>query len=168
MDEETAKFGFLMETAQAHQSLATAVLEKLKAHTNGLDAIVREEIRRTLIEELRALGAESKRAAQALHAVGRAANTRAALWSTGITTLCSGVATSLCFGIAWWMLPSRAQIAALRARYDELALAVTSLEQRGGHIDLRQCGDARRLCVRVDRKTPVYGEKADYFIVKGY
>jgi hypothetical protein len=68
----------------------------------------------------------------------------------------------------WWFLPSQSELATLRSKRDELAASVARLEQRGGRIDLRRCGGTDRLCVRVDRKAPVYGEAADYFIVKGY
>jgi hypothetical protein len=56
----------------------------------------------------------------------------------------------------------------LRAQRDSLAQNIAHLEQRGGKVDWRSCGDSARLCVRIDRKAPVYGEKADYYIVKGY
>ncbi len=55
MDDTTMKFGLLMESAQTHQKLADAHLEKLRAHTRDLDGVVREEIRRTLVEELQDL-----------------------------------------------------------------------------------------------------------------
>jgi hypothetical protein len=163
VDEQAMKLGLLMETAQAHQQLADASLNKLQAHTHDLDAIIREEVRRTLTDELQALSTDSRLAAQALQAIGRAANVRVALWSIGITTLCSGIAS----GAAWWVLPSQAQIAALRAKHDELATQISRLEQHGGRIDLRRCGEANRLCVRIDRKAPAYGAHGDYFIVKG-
>ena len=38
----------------------------------------------------------------------------------------------------------------------------------GGRIDLRHCGEANRLCVRVERKAPFYGENSDYAVLKGY
>src|SRR4030088_3131256 len=69
--DETLKFGLLMESAQAHQKLAETHLTKLLAHTQGLDDVVRDEIRRTLIEEFQALSAESDRAARALIAMKR-------------------------------------------------------------------------------------------------
>jgi hypothetical protein len=56
----------------------------------------------------------------------------------------------------------------LRARREELAASVAKLEQQGGRIEWRRCGEARRLCVRVDRKAPSYGEKADYYVIEGY
>ena len=84
MDETTMKFGLLMESAQAHQKMAETHLERLRAHTQGLDGIVREEIRRTLVEELQALTAESRRAVQALSHMKRAADMRGLLWSAAI------------------------------------------------------------------------------------
>jgi hypothetical protein len=164
LDDATMKFGLLMESAQAHQKLADSHLEKLRAHTQDLDGVVREEIRRTLVEELRELTSESKRAVQALHGMKRAANMRGLLWSVAVAVLC----TVIPIAIAHWALPSAGEIAALRVERDQLALGVSRLEQNGGRVDWRHCGEAARLCVRVDRTAPTYGEKADYYIVKGY
>lgn len=164
VDEETMKFGLLMESAQAHQRLAESHLEKLKAHTQDLDGLVREEIRRTLVDELKALTAESDRAARALGRMKRAANLRGALWTVGVTVLC----TSIPALTAHFALPSQSDIAAMRAERDSLARSIARLEQRGGRVDWRSCGDPARLCIRVDRKAPVYGENADYFIAMGY
>jgi hypothetical protein len=164
LDETTMQFGLLMESAQAHQKMAEAHLEKLRAHTQDLDGVVREEIRRTLVEELDELTAESRRAAQALSAMKRAAQLRGLVLS--IATVLSSVAIPA--GLAYWLLPSPKQIEALRARRDELEASVARLAQSGGRIDWRHCGEQARLCVRVDRSAPTYGDKADYFIVKGY
>lgn len=164
VDDETMKFGLLMESAQAHQKLAEAHLEKLRAHTQDLDDVVRDEIRRTLIEELRSLTAESDRATRALREMKRTVQMRGALWNIGIVLLCAAIPSI----IAHWALPSMSDIAALRARRDTLAQNVTQLEQRGGKVDWRSCGDLRQLCVRIDRKAPIYGDKADYYVVKGY
>jgi hypothetical protein len=162
--DDTMKFGLLMEAAHAQQALAENALERLKAHVSDLDDIVREEIRRTLVEELQTLGEESKRAAEALRRLGRSANTRVVLWSVGLTFLCA----ALPMVGEWWFLPSQSELAALRAKRDDLAASIARLEQRGGRIDLRRCGGTDRLCVRVDRKAPIYGEAADYFVLKGY
>ena len=91
MDEPSMKIGLLMESAQAHQKMAETHLERLRAHTQDLDEIVREEIRRTLIEELQSLTAESKRAVQALNNMKRAANMRGLLWSAAIAVLCTAI-----------------------------------------------------------------------------
>ena len=139
MDETTMKLGLLMEAAQAHQKAAESSLKKLKATANDLAAIVRDEVR-------------------------RAANVQILVWSVGITALCSAVPLAL----ACWIIPSRAEISALRAKRDELAAQIASLEERGGRIELRRCGVGARLCVRVDRKAPTYGEQSDFLVVRGY
>jgi hypothetical protein len=155
------KCGLLMESAQAHQKLAESQLQQLSAHTRDLDAVVRDQIRRTLIEELQMLWAESKRTTEALQKVGRNAAVRVGLWSIAITIPC----TAIPLASLRWVLPSASEISALRARHDELSAAIAALERRGGGIDWRRCGEKSRLCVRVDRKAPAYGDKADYFVV---
>jgi hypothetical protein len=163
MDDATMKFGLLMESAQAHQRLAETHLEKLRAHTLDLDGVVRDEIRRTMTEELQMLASESDRCAQALQRIRHGAGFRGALWSVAIAILC----TATPIAIMRWTLPSETEIAALRARRDELSASVAALERKGGRIDWRHCGEAARLCVRVDRKAPVFGENADYYVVAG-
>jgi hypothetical protein len=164
MDDTTLKLGLLMEAAQAHQKGAESSLKKLKAATNDLAAVVREEVHRVVMEEFHSLATDSKRASDALHAARRAANIHALVWSIGMTLLCSAIPLAL----ACWIMPSRAEIATLRARHAQLATQIANLEERGGRIDLRRCGDGARLCVRVDRKAPTYGEQSDYLIVRGY
>ena len=164
MDDTTMKLGLLMEAAQANQKAAESSLKKLKAAANDLAAVVREEVHRVVMEEFHSLAADGKRASDALHAAQRAANVRALVWSVGMTLLCSAIP----LGLACWVIPSRAEIAALRARHDELVTRIANLQERGGRIDLRRCGDGARLCVRVDRKAPMYGEQSDYLIVRGY
>jgi hypothetical protein len=164
VDNATLKLGMLMESAQAHQQLAETHLERLRAHTRDLDGVVRDEIRRTLVEELRLLTAETGRATEALRKIRRGTGVRVGLWSVAIALLCTGIPIA----ILRWALPSASDIATLRTRRDELAANVASLERRGGRIEWRQCGEKLRLCVRVDRKAPIYGEMADYYVVAGY
>ena len=164
MDETTMKFGLLMESAQAHQKLAETHLERLRAHTQDLDGVVREEIRRTLIEELREVTAESNRAVHALRGMKRAAGMRGLILSAAAAAL----STAVPIAIARWVLPTPEQVDALRARRDQLAASVSRLEQQGGRIEWRRCGESARLCVHVDRTAPAYGDKGDYFVVKGY
>ena len=164
MDDSTMKFGLLMESAQAHQKLAETHLEELRAHTRDLDGVVRDEIRRTLIEELRTLTAETQRATESLRKIRRSATLRIGLWSVAIAVLCTGIPTAA----MRWALPSRSEISALQARRDELAAGIAALERRGARVEWRRCGDTTRLCVRVDRKAPIYGENADFYVVAGY
>ena len=158
------QLGLLMEAAQAQQRLSQESLERLAAHTRDLDAIVRDEIRRTVAEALGSVASESRSAAESLRRMRRAANLRVLLWTVFMAAIGSGVA----MGEAWWMLPSQSEVAALRARRDALAANIARLKQRGGTLDIRRCGDRARLCVRVDRSAPAYGPGGDYLIVKGH
>src|SRR5439155_19613561 len=98
-----------------------------------IDAVVREEIRRTLIGELEALWAESKRATEALRGMRSGATLRAGLWSIGVAILCTAIPMAL----MRWALPSGAEIAVLQARRDQLSASVAILEGRGGRVDWR-------------------------------
>ena len=163
-DDHTVKLGLLMEAAHSHQELVDGSLRQLQAHTRGLDQVVRDEIGRVMSAELAELVDEVARAAEVLRALGRGVRLRAALWST-LAALVPGIMAALI--LSWW-LPSPAQIAALRLQHAQLAAAVARLSGDGGRIDLRRCGDASRLCVRIDRHAPAYGEQSDYLIVQGY
>ena len=163
-EEETLKIGLLMEAAQAQQTLATSTLEHLREHTAGIDAIVREEIRATLLEEIRALGEDSHRAAKALRRLQRTANVRLIAWGAGVISL----AALFPFGLAWWLTPTGADIEALIARRDQLATNIADLSRQGGNLELRHCGPRQRLCVRIERGAPTYGASGDFLVVKGY
>lgn len=158
------KLGLLMEAAQAQQTLAATALDRLREHTAGLDAVVREGIRHALIEEMQALAEDTRRATDALRGLRHAANLRLLLWTATTVSL----ATAVPFGIAWYLLPTRADVAALIARRDELGASIARLTRQGGNVELRHCGVAQRLCVHVDRNAPVYGEGGDFLVVKGY
>ena len=164
IDDATMKFGLLMESAQTHQKLAETHLERLRAHTEDLDDVVREEIRRTLAEELAELTAESSRAAAALRRMKRAADLRGHLWAAALAL----VATAIPAAFMNWALPSTSEIDSLRGRRDQLQANLKKLEQMGGRAEWRRCGDSARFCVRIDKSAPAYGEKGDYFVVKGY
>ncbi len=158
------KLGLLLESAHAHQALAETVLEKLKSQVGGLAGIARDEIRATMLEELNALAEDSQRAAETLRRLRHVADLRVALWTLAMVALSCAVP----MGIAWWMLPSRGEVAALSARRDALETAVARLRAEGGQMEWRHCGPAQRLCVRVDRKAGAFGEAGDFLIVKGY
>jgi len=164
MEEQSTQLGFLMEAAASHQNLAENVLRQLAAHTQDLESVVRGEIRRALGEELQALSSETQSAIDGLRTVRRSITVRVGAWNLGVVML----STLMSFGAGWLMLPSRAEIARLRERRDELAGAVALLDRQGGRMDLRRCGESQRLCVRIDRQAPAYGAASDYYVVKGY
>src|SRR5262245_47852043 len=120
MSDETVQIGLLMEAAQAHQTLAESALQKLRIHLQGLDSVVRDEIRRTLISELQALTSATQRATEALRSAKRAANLRVTLWSVGIVALSSVIPVA----IGQWALPSKTEISVLRSKRDELSANV--------------------------------------------
>jgi hypothetical protein len=163
MDQDSVKLGLLMETAERHQKLAEAAIGKLNEQAQGLESVVRDQIRRAVAEELKIVQAETQSAVEALQRVKRAANARVTLWTIGLTAISAAIALF----IAWRVLPTRAEIAALRTERDELASNVAVLNQRGARADLRLCG-TRRLCVRVDLKAPRYGDSSDYLVIRGY
>ena len=163
MDDESVKLGFLMETAQSHQKTVEALFAKLKEHTQGLDAVVRDQIRHVVADELKSVRAETQGAVEALQALKRAANVHVTFWTLGATA----IALSAALFVVWWVLPSPAEIAALRSERDALSSNVAVLDQRGARADLRRCG-AGHLCVRVDLKAPRYGESSDYLVIGGY
>jgi hypothetical protein len=137
--DDTMKVGLLMEAAQAQQSLAATTLDKLREHTAGLDAIVREEIRATVLNELHALTEDSRHAAAALRRLQRVANLRLVAWSIGVLTL----AAIAPLGIAWYLLPTPASVATLKATRDQLTSNIDRLSHQGARMELRRCGDAQ-------------------------
>jgi hypothetical protein len=161
-DEHTMKFGLLMETAQQHQRLAEESLQKLEGQLQQIDGSIREEVRRVLQGELLTLSSESRQATEALRAVRRAVHLRIALWTLLVTGCCVGGV----LGAALWLLPSRTEIESLRTRRDALVLAISELERRGARLDVRPCGDAAQLCVRIDPKAPAYGADGDYRVTR--
>ncbi len=154
MDDGTVKIGLLLEAAESHQASAAAALEALRAHAAGLDLVVREEIRATLVEELQGLQEHCTQAAGSLRALTRHANRRLAALGAVVVLLASTIPLTL----AWWLLPGPAEIAALRASRVQLSADLERLRREGGAIDLKRCGAAQRLCARVDRAAPRYGD----------
>ena len=124
-------------------------LERLRAHTaRPSTAPFAMEIRRTLVEELRALTAAS-----------RACDPGVRCRKSGVPVCCAAPPWSprgcpslhrvLPIGVARWTLPSAAEIVTLRSRRDELAANLAKFEQQGGRIDWRrQRGRSAPLCPR--------------------
>ena len=164
MSEDTLKVGLLMESAQLHQALVTENLQRLQTHVRELDVVVRDEIRRTLLEELQAVSTESHAAARALNRAGQYAYGRLLAVGLGLILL----TTAIPAGFLAWFVPAPEEIAALRSQRADLEAAIVRLRQQGAQIEWRRCGDELRLCVRIDRKAPAFGEQADYRIARGY
>jgi hypothetical protein len=104
------------------------------------------------------------RAAEKLAQVHRASAVRFARWSFGVVSGCALVPALL----SWMLMPSRAQLLQARHTYEQLSSGVAQLSREGGRIELKHCGATSRLCVRIDRKSPFYGESGDFVVIKGY
>ena len=126
--------------------------------------MVRDQIRATLAEELHALAAEGDRTVLSLRSAARAANLRLAVWTATVST----VAVAVPLGLSLWLLPNAGRCRRT-AQYARRAGRQRRAPRAAGRAcELRRCGATERLCVRVDRYAPAYGEGADYLVVKGY
>lgn len=164
IDGGTVRIGLLMETVQAQQQLAENGLAALQLQLRNLDAVVRNEVRETLVAEFSGLAAESGRATAALNGLRRAINLRAVLWSV-LTTALPTVGSTVAL---WHWMPSASELAARRAQILQLQTQASQLERAGGRVDLRRCGDSQRLCVRVDMRAGAFGASGEYRVVSGY
>jgi hypothetical protein len=61
MDQDSVKLGLLMETAERHQKLAEGAIGKLNEQAQGLEAVVRDQIRRAVAEKLKIVQAETQK-----------------------------------------------------------------------------------------------------------
>lgn len=148
----------VLETIHAQQSQIQGLLATLDTRSQGLESAMGEAVQRAFMD------AAGLRAAEKLSQAHRATGARFALWSLGIVSACSLVPAVM----SWMLMPSRAQMIQARQTLDQLSARIAQLGREGGRVDLRQCGEANRLCVRVDRKAPYYGEDSDYAVLKGY
>jgi hypothetical protein len=80
----------------------------------------------------------------------------------------AALACAVPLAAAWWLLPSRGEVAALGAHRDALAAEIARLEGQGARMELRRCGAAQRLCVRIDRKAGSFGDRGDFLVLQGY
>jgi hypothetical protein len=152
------EIGRILETIHAQQSQIHGMLATLDSRARDLDSTLGEAVQRAFMD------AAGLRAAEKLTQVHRASGIHFARWSFAIVSACALVPTAL----SWMLMPSRTQLLQARQTADQLSAQVALLSREGGRIDLRHCGEASRLCVRVDRKSPFYGENADYMVLKGY
>jgi hypothetical protein len=152
------ELGRVLETVHAQQSQIHGMLATLDARSRNLDSTLGEAVQRAFMD------AAGLRAAERLSQVHRATGVRFALWSFGVVSACSLVPTIL----TWMLMPSRAQLTQARQSLDELSAGIARVSREGGRIELRHCGEANRLCARIDRKAPFYGENSDYAVLKGY
>jgi hypothetical protein len=97
-------------------------------------------------------------------------------WRWGIvagTTAAGAILAVLLVAVlcSWWQLRQVRQLndqkAALGEEVAQLKAQANDWTKRAGKAKLEKCGDAARLCVRIETTTG-YGKDNDYFILKGY
>jgi hypothetical protein len=157
-DRAPVELDRILETVHAQQAQLHGMLASLESRSRDLDASVGEAVQRALTQPA------GLRAAEKLAQMQRASSVRLARWSFGVVSGCALVPALL----SWMLMPSRTQLLQARQTFDQLSAAVAQLSREGGRIELRHCGAANRLCVRIDRKSPFYGESADFMVLKGY
>lgn len=162
LSEPALTAGLLMEGAQSQQQLAASALDALRAHTAGLDAVVRDEIHRTLVEVLSELSDEVAQATRRLDTATRRLRWRAA--TLGLSLVAVGIAAPV---YSHWWLPTPASLAALEAQQATLNASVARLRREGGRVQLRQCGIPARLCIRIDTRSPRFGADGDFAVLAG-
>ena len=161
--EETVRLGLLLESAHAQQQGAADSIGQLQTLVHGLDDVVRDEIRRTLIEELKAIDTEIAASVAGLHRLRRAVSLRAAAWVIGAAI----AAPLLCSAALRMVDPAMNRIGRLEAQRAALERNLATLRAAGGVVTLRRCGRRRRWCVRIDRRAPRYGRRGDFAVVDG-
>lgn len=150
--------GQVLEAVHAQQSQIRVMLTTLDTRSRDFDSALAEAVQQAFLD------AAGLRAAERLSQIHRATGMRFALWSFGIVSCCSLVPAAA----SWMLMPSRTQVTQARQDLDRLSAGIARLSGEGGRIEMRHCGEAARLCVRVDRKRPFYGENSDYAVLKGY
>jgi hypothetical protein len=157
-DIAPVELGQILETVHAQQAQLHGMLASLESRSRDLDASVGEAVQRALMQPA------GLRAAEKLAQVHQATSVRLARWSFGLVSGCALVPALL----SWMLMPSRTQLLQARQTFEQLSAGIAQLSREGGRVELRHCGTANRLCVRIDRKSPLYGESADFMVLKGY
>lgn len=158
MPGATTSLKQMLESMHARQSEIHGMLANLDTRAREFDSTVGDAVQRAFMD------AAGLRAAQKLSQVHRASGMRFARWSFGIVSACALIPAVL----SWMLMPSPGQVQQARQTLEQLSARATQLTREGGRMELRHCGAANRLCVRVDRKAPLYGDSADYMVVMGY
>ncbi|MGH2448228.1 MAG: hypothetical protein ACRDFS_06450 [Chloroflexota bacterium] len=158
MDDAALQAGLLLDLAKQQHAAADAAVKRLTEHTQSLDTVIRDTLRRTLIAELGEFQAELDEAVAALHRVHLTAGNRA-LW---ITPIFAVLGASLGFLPMLAFVPTRVEIADRQA-------TVAALDGRSGAFDVRHCARGRgapKVCVRIDKARGAFGPDGDYYVLR--
>lgn len=163
------------------KAVADAVPALKRAAGEAVGASVRQSLAGAADAAVKALEEAAKPVIGSLSGVVKAAGEaegsmrRAGAWfAWKWVAVAGGGAVGVCLlayaSLAWQLH----QVNSLREEKAELQDEVVQLQananewaKQGGRVKLERCGDALRLCVRVN-KTAIYGKDNDYFVLRGY
>jgi hypothetical protein len=126
----------------AHVEDAASAAGRAQAQQFGQE--VAAEARKALEES----SARAKAAAQSLEQASRQLRQHSVLRVASITAGCSFGIIAAVIAAAWFYLPSKSEMEALRAERAQLQASIEDLAKRGARIKIDNCGG--RLCVAVN------------------
>lgn len=166
---------------EVRKAAADAVPAMQKAAGEAVGASVRQSLADASDAAAKALGEAAKPVLGSLSGVVQAASDaegsmrNAGAWfAWKWVAVAAGGLIGVCLvayaSLAWQLhqvSSLREEKAALLGEVAQLQANADDWAKRGGRAKLDKCGDARRLCVRID-KTTSYGKDSDYFVLRGY
>lgn len=166
---------------EVRKAAADAVPAMQKAAGEAVGASVRQSLAGASDAAAKALGEAAKPVIGSLSGVVQAASDaegsmrNAGAWfAWKWVAVAAGGLVGVCLvayaSLAWQLhqvSSLREEKAALLGEVAQLQANADDWAKRGGRAKLEKCGDAGRLCVRID-KTTGYGKDSDYFVLRGY
>lgn len=163
------------------KATANVVPALQKAAAEVLAASVRQSLAGVAQTAAQALGEATKPVIGSLSSVVEAAGEaegsmrRASAWfAWKWVAVAGGGAVGVCLlayaSLAWQLHQVnslREEKAALQEEVVQLQANANEWAKQGGRVKLERCGEASRLCVRVN-KTVSYGKDNDHFVLRGY
>ena len=166
---------------EVRKAAADAIPAMQKAAGEAVGASVRQSLAGASDAAAKALGEAAKPVIGSLSGVVQAASDaegsmrNAGAWfAWKWVAVAAGGLVGVCLvayaSLAWQLhqvSSLREEKAALLGEVAQLQANADDWAKRGGRAKLEKCGDAGRLCVRID-KTTGYGKDSDYFVLRGY
>lgn len=166
---------------EVRKAAADAVPALKKAAGEAVGASVKQSLAGAAEAAVQALDQAAKPVIGKLSGVVKAATEaegsmrRAGAWfAWKWVAVAGGGAVGVCLlayaSLAWQLHQTNSlheEKAELQAEIVQLQANANELAKQGGRVKLERCGEAARLCVRVN-KTLNYGKDSDYFVLRGH
>jgi hypothetical protein len=166
---------------EVRKAAADAVPALKRAAGEAVDASVKQSLAGAAEAAVQALDQAAKPVIGRLSGVVQAASEaegsmrRAGAWfAWKWVAVAGGGAVGVCLlayaSLAWQLHQVNSlhdEKAELQEEIFQLQANANEWTKQGGRVKLERCGDALRLCVRVN-KNAIYGKDNDYFVLRGY